>query len=105
MKVMIAMLGAASGLLTACSATVQDRPALHETPALQNSPTSQLCRPEAAVALVGHATPDDMQLRQRTGAVLIRRIAPGDAVTQDFRDNRVTVAIDPAGKIVQASCG
>jgi len=31
--------------------------------------------------------------------------APGDPVTHDFRENRVTIAIDPAGKVVEANCG
>jgi len=82
-----------TGLLAACSTTAQDTPA------------ASLCRPDAAAMLVGHAAPDDAQVKQRTGAELIRRIAPGDQVTHDFRENRITLAIDPAGKVVQAVCG
>ena len=82
-----------AGLLTACSTTVQDMPA------------TSLCRSDAAAMLVGHAAPDDAQIKQRTGAELIRRITPGDPVTHDFRENRITLAIDPAGKVVQAVCG
>ena len=99
MKMKVAALLTVSGVLAACSATVQG------SPAIQDSPTSQLCRSEGAAALIGHAAPHDAQVKQSTGAELIRRIAPGDPVTHDFRENRVTIAIDPAGKVVQATCG
>ncbi|MEI4508625.1 I78 family peptidase inhibitor [Sphingopyxis sp. CCNWLW253] len=82
-----------AGLLTACSTTVQDTPA------------TSLCRSDVAAMLVGHAAPDDAQIKQRTGAKLTRRITPGDPVTHDLRENRITLAINPAGKVVQAVCG
>ena len=84
---------ASAALLAACSTTARE------------APVASKCRSDAAVMLVGHAAPDDLQVKQRTGAELIRRIAPGDPVTQDFRENRITLAIDPAGKVVQAVCG
>lgn len=84
---------AVTGLLTACSTTAREAPA------------ASMCRSDAAAMLTGHAAPDDAQVKQRTGAELVRRIAPGDAVTHDFRENRITLAIDPAGKVVQAVCG
>ena len=99
MRVIVSSLMTVSALLTACSTAVQD------SPAAQASPARHVCRSEAAAARIGQAAPDDTQLKQRTGAELIRRIAPGDAVTHDFRENRVTIAIDPAGKVVEASCG
>lgn len=99
MKVMVSTLVAVSGLLTACSATVQ------ESPEPRDSATPHACRSEAAAALVRSAAPNDIELRQRTGAELIRRIAPGDPVTHDFRENRLTIAIDPDRKVVQATCG
>lgn len=79
--------------LAACTTSAGDQPA------------AQACRPSAAAKLVGHSAPDDAELRRQTGAELIRRIAPGDAVTHDFRENRITIAVDPAGKVVQANCG
>lgn len=85
---------ASAAFLAACSTTASDAPA-----------TTSKCRSDAAAMLVGHAAPDDAQVKQRTGAELIRRIAPGDPVTHDFRENRVTLAVDPAGKVVQAVCG
>jgi len=99
MKVMVSTLTAVFGLLTACSTPAQ------EAPALQSDPATHVCLPEAAAKLVGHAAPDDALIQQSTGAELIRRIAPGDPVTHDFRENRVTIALDPGGTVVQASCG
>jgi hypothetical protein len=100
MRVITATLMTVSSLLTACSTTAQ------ETPIAQTNPAAEsLCRPELAVKLVGHAAPDDARIRKDTGAELIRRIVPGGAVTHDFRGNRITLAIDPAGNVVQANCG
>lgn len=82
-----------AGLLTACSTPARDPPA------------ANICRSGAAATLVGHAAPDDPQVKHGTGAELIRRIAPGDQITHDFRENRITLAIDPSGKVVQAVCG
>ena len=99
MKVTVSMLMTAFGVLTACSRTAPVRSAP------EGASVARVCRPEAAAALVGHAAPDNTLIQQRTGAVMIRRIAPGDAVTHDFRDNRITLVIDPAGNVVNASCG
>ena len=38
------------------------------------------------------------------GAELIRRIVPGSAVTHDFRGYMITLAVNPAGNVVQANC-
>ena len=92
MKLIVPTLIGACGLLTACSTTAQ------------GDSTPRACRPEAAAKLIGVAAPDDAQIKQRTGAELVRRIAPGDPVTHDFRENRITIAVD-LGKVVQASCG
>jgi len=92
-----------SALLAACAPTGHDAPT---APVAHDATTArQQCQPEAAAKLVGHAAPDDDQVKQRTGASKIRRIAPGDMVTHDFRVERITLAIDPAGKVVQALCG
>lgn len=37
---------------------------------------------------------------------MVRMVAPGQPVTMDYREERVTVTVDPATKkVVQASCG
>lgn len=62
------------------------------------------CRPQGAAALVGKPAPDDATILKRTGSTLLRRIAPGDATTKDYRINRVTVTVADE-QVVAASCG
>ncbi|MFL0418615.1 I78 family peptidase inhibitor [Sphingomonas sp. 179-I 2A4 NHS] len=62
------------------------------------------CQPHAAQALVGKFAPDNHTILRRTGSTTIRRIAPGDAVAEDFREERVTVTVAD-GRIVAAACG
>jgi len=48
----------------------------------------------------------DQKAMQKTGARVVRQIAPGQGVTLDYRRERVTIETDPAtGKIVRAACG
>lgn len=76
----------------------------NETPPAAAGPG--LCRPAAAKALAGRARLSDAEAMRLTGAATVRRIAPGDAVTMDFRRERVTVETDPAsGRVVRAVCG
>jgi hypothetical protein len=64
------------------------------------------CNAEAAQQLVGKEKPTDEQAKQITGAKTVRQIQPGDMVTQDFREDRVTIETDPASGIVtRATCG
>ena len=67
-------------------------------------PGRTVCRPAAAATLVGKAAPDDAAILRKTGSSIVRRIAPGDAATKDFREERVTVTI-ANGLVVAASCG
>lgn len=62
------------------------------------------CHTSAAAALVGKTAPDDATILRTAGGSIVRRIAPGDMTTKDFREERVTVTIDN-GRVVAASCG
>jgi len=65
-----------------------------------------VCRPDAAEQLAGMSRVTDPQAMQMTGATLVRQIAPGQGVTMDYRQERVTIETDPrTGKIVRAACG
>ena len=61
------------------------------------------CRPAAAKRLVSRPTDDE--IRFLTKASIVRRIKPGDPVTQDFREDRITVVTDPSGRVISAKCG
>lgn len=64
------------------------------------------CKREAAEALVGKDRISDAQAMSLTGATIVRQIKPGDGVTMDLRQERVTIETDPAtGKITRAMCG
>ena len=64
------------------------------------------CLPEEAQKLVGKTGLSDTQIKQLTKSETVRRVEPGQAVTMDYRDDRVTVSIDPvSNKITHASCG
>jgi hypothetical protein len=62
------------------------------------------CQPHATAALVGRVPPSNASIRRLTGSATVRRIAPGDMVTQDYREDRVTVTVSKR-KVVAASCG
>lgn len=64
------------------------------------------CNSEAAQGLVGKEKPTNAEAMQLTGSKTVRQIQPGDMVTQDFREDRVTIETDPAsGLVVRATCG
>jgi hypothetical protein len=79
----------------------------HETnpPPMQTTNPST-CVPEQAVALVGQSNLSEAQIKQKTQAERVRMVYPGQAVTMDYREDRVTVTLDPLSKkIIQAACG
>ena len=70
------------------------------------APVAGVCDPDAAQRLVGQNKPTDADAMRLTGATIVRQIGPGDPVTQDLRDNRITIETDPAsGRVVRATCG
>jgi hypothetical protein len=70
------------------------------------TPPTGPCKPEAAQALVGKPKPTDAEALQLTNSKSVRQIEPGQMVTQDFREDRVTIETDPTtGKVVAARCG
>ena len=63
-----------------------------------------LCRPDAAATLVGQSAPGDGDILRRTGSTVVRRLAPGDPMTRDYRQERVTLIVAD-GRVVSAFCG
>ncbi len=71
-----------------------------------SSPAAGPCNAEAAQGLVGQEKPTDAEAMRLTSAKTVRQIQPGDMVTQDFREDRVTIETDPAsGRVTRATCG
>lgn len=72
------------------------------TPARQ----PQICDQNAAASLQGRKRVTDAEAKRLTGATIVRQINPGDAVTMDFRQERITIETDrKTGRIVRAYCG
>ncbi len=64
------------------------------------------CVPEEANRLVGQSNVSEDQIKTLTKSQIVRMVKPEQPVTMDFREDRVTVTVDPkTGKIVQSSCG
>lgn len=64
------------------------------------------CLPEQAETLVGQSGLTEAQIKQKTSAKMVRMVQPGQAVTMDYREDRVTVTVDPkTNKVTHASCG
>ena len=65
-----------------------------------------VCNPDAAAALAGKNRISDRRAKRLTGATIVRQIKPGQAVTMDYRRERVTIETDDkTRKIVRAFCG
>ena len=64
------------------------------------------CVPEHAAALIGQTDLTEAKIKQKTSAHIVRLVQPGQPVTMDYREDRVTVTINPKdNKVIQASCG
>ncbi len=63
----------------------------------------------AAGAAMALGQPFDQALGERArtgaGAELLRVIRPGDAVTMDFRPERLNLELDSEGRVAEARCG
>ncbi|MER9586061.1 I78 family peptidase inhibitor [Mesorhizobium sp. M0276] len=78
------------------------------TPAPAPTVTAEtgICNPEAAQRLVGRPRLTDDDAKRLTGAAIVRQIAPGQPVIQNYSNARLTVEPEPAtGRIVRAVCG
>lgn len=64
------------------------------------------CVADEAQKLVGQSGLSEDQIKQKTKSEIVRRVAPNQPVTMDYRENRITVTIDPQSKkIISANCG
>lgn len=64
------------------------------------------CVAEEAKKLVGQIASSDESLQAKTHAKIVRRVAPDQAMTMDYRSDRLTVVVAPSSnRIISASCG
>ena len=85
--------------LAACSTT--------QTPVNGDSPGHHQCKAEGTEPFVGQAGTSETgaAIMRASNAGVLRWAPPGVMLTMDFREDRVTVWLDPAGKITQIRCG
>jgi hypothetical protein len=70
------------------------------------APAKGPCNADAAQSLIGKPKPADAEAMRITNSRTVRQIEPGQMVTQDFREERVTIETDPkSGRVVGARCG
>ena len=94
------MLIAAPLLLGACS-TAPAEPVVHgETP-------GHTCTEEGTAQFVGQIKSDAVasDIKRVSNAAVLRWAPPGVMLTMDYRADRVTVWLDPTGKITKIRCG
>jgi hypothetical protein len=65
------------------------------------------CDASRAQKLIGRTKSAEVGAKalRLSGATALRWIAPGTMVTMDYRENRVNLRVDGAGKIVKVDCG
>lgn len=65
------------------------------------------CSAAKAQALIGrqHSEALGKDALRRTGAKVIRLIRPGQAVTMDYRTDRLNIGVDERDKVIRITCG
>ena len=66
-----------------------------------------VCNADPAQRLIGRQIGDevDAEALRLTGGRVVRRIAPGQSVTMDYRTDRVNIEHDANGRITAIRCG
>lgn len=66
-----------------------------------------VCNATKAQSLIGRtaATQLGAEGLRLTGATALRWMRPGDAVTMDYRTDRLNIELDSANRIVRVTCG
>jgi hypothetical protein len=95
-----------AGLLmmtSACTTPTDSKP----SPPEHGATPGQRCDDTKAQGLVGQAGTQDLGARALalTGAARLRWIRPGDAVTMDYRTDRLNIHLDARGRVERLSCG
>ncbi|WP_114951158.1 I78 family peptidase inhibitor [Sphingosinicella terrae] len=65
------------------------------------------CQADQLGDLVGRAPTSELgaEAMRRSGARALRWIRPGDAVTMDFREDRLNIHLDAEHKVERLACG
>jgi len=97
---------------SACTMPASEPPAPAAKPASAPAPQTAeapagRCDAAAAERFVGQPYTDALgeDARQASGANTLRRIEPGQAVTLDFREDRLNIELDANSTVTRVRCG
>jgi len=92
--------------LTAC-ATTQQAANVGEPVIQDRAPLDGPCYARNVEGLIGQIATSELggEILRRTDARLLRWIQPGQAVTMDFRGDRVNVHLDARNRVERITCG
>jgi hypothetical protein len=70
-------------------------------------PDSKTCRADGAIGYIGqrYTTRIGRIVKDKTQATYVRTVTPGMMVTQEFRANRVNLALDDRNTVTRIYCG
>jgi Peptidase inhibitor I78 family len=93
----------AGALLAACAANGQ--PA--DTPPVHGATPGQKCATAAAGQFIGRTVNSETgpEILRASHAAVLRWAPPGTMLTMDYREDRVTVRLDPQMKVTEITCG
>ena len=96
----------AGALLLMTSACMTPASATEEV-AVQGEMPGYRCDASGAQGLIGQPATQTLGARalDLTGARTIRWIRPGDAVTMDYREDRLNIHLDIRGRVERLTCG
>ena len=102
-----ALFPAMAGLLLAGCAGVSSPPAHESAPPPPRVETQADCGAERVQDRVGREYSEALEasIRQQSGAASLRVIRPGEAVTLDYRADRLNVRLDDDDVISEIGCG
>ena len=88
-------------LLAACSTAPAADPPVH------GATSGHKCQEEGTGRYVGQTRSDAVgaEIKRASNSAVLRWAPPGVMLTMDFREDRVTVWLDPANKITKIRCG
>ena len=76
-------------------------------PAQEGAEQPMQCNADAVQKVIGQAYTDALgeAARQQSGSRSLRVMRPGQAMTMDYRIDRLNLELDAGGKVVSARCG
>ena len=88
-------------MLAACSTAPAADPPVH------GATPGHTCKEDGTAQFVGQIRSDAVgaEIKRVSNAAVVRWAPPGVMLTMDFREDRVTVWLDPADKITKIRCG